>query len=212
MRSLSRSEVFAFGALGGLLPVLATLITIDLAPIIDHPMDFSIGHYVGYSIKVLALITLGGIMAILNSDVQQPLTLVQIGIAAPALISSYINSAPPKVDHTAQVHSYIIQPTRADEFVGVKPLRLAGGFFTDVLQGFTRPLASIDSGASKAPTPPSNAVPGPPAYANPGALPSDKGNFCQTAQGRFGPGLVQPLGAPCSAPVPSGELMGSVVR
>ena len=79
------------------------------------------------------------------------------------------------------------------------------------------------------PPPPSPPYGGPPPiYANPsrsvGAAPGAQGtpgaaapgqsaqwgNFCVTAQGRFGPGPVQPLGIVCSVNMPGGPIFGQV--
>jgi hypothetical protein len=43
---VSPRTTFALGALGGLLPVLASLITVDLAPIIDHASALTPGNYI----------------------------------------------------------------------------------------------------------------------------------------------------------------------
>jgi hypothetical protein len=91
---VTRWARFAIGGLGGLLPVLASLLAVDLtaiAAIVDHHDTVSLGLYVGYSLRVLVLFTLGGVMAVLNSEIQNPLALVQIGIAAPALLTSFVS-------------------------------------------------------------------------------------------------------------------------
>jgi hypothetical protein len=46
----------------------------------------------------------------------------------------------------------------------------------------------------------------------PGAAAPGQGNFCATAQGRFGPGPVQPLGTVCSVNIPGGPIFGQVSR
>ena len=82
---MTRREVFFFGAIGGILPILVSILTIDFAPIIDHPESLTLGNYVGYGIRVVGLIAAGGIVAILNPEVRSPIALVQLGVAAPAL-------------------------------------------------------------------------------------------------------------------------------
>jgi hypothetical protein len=82
-------------------------------------------------------------VALLN-DVERPLTLVQLGIAAPALITSYINgstiSAKPLVRPTALA---IISDAHASDLSGMPNLVLAGGFLSDVSQGLTQSLGSV---------------------------------------------------------------------
>jgi hypothetical protein len=85
----------AFGVVGGLLPVLVSFVTLDqsaIAQLIDKH-EITEGLCVGYGLRVLSLAALGGIMAFLNSDVTAPLTLVQLGVAAPALVTSYLTGA-----------------------------------------------------------------------------------------------------------------------
>ena len=52
---------------------------------------------------------------------------------------------------------------------------------------------------------------GAPGAAAPGQS-AQSGNFCATAQGRFGPGPVQPLGIVCSVNMPGGPIFGQVSR
>jgi hypothetical protein len=94
--AMTKIARFGIGGLGGLLPVLASLLAVDLAAIaaiVDHNETVSIGLCVGYGLRVTILFTLGGVMAVLNSEIQNPLALVQIGIAAPALITSFVSGA-----------------------------------------------------------------------------------------------------------------------
>jgi hypothetical protein len=65
----------------GLLLILVSLASIDIAPIVDHYKDLTLGIWVGYGVRVVVLVILGGVVALLNS-VQQPLTLVQAPIHA----------------------------------------------------------------------------------------------------------------------------------
>jgi hypothetical protein len=98
---------FWIGGGGALLPLLVTLLAVDIGPLIDKAPHLTIGTYVGAAIRYLVLFTLGGIVAALNSDEVQPIKLVQLGIAAPALISTYVNaqSLKPPPAQTAAVQS-----------------------------------------------------------------------------------------------------------
>jgi hypothetical protein len=129
---MSKRTAFFLGGLGGLLPVLASVLAVDLAPIIDHPGSLTLGNYLGYAIRVVVLIILGGTMALLNDEVRQPLTLVQLGIAAPALITAYINGAAlaPNTKNPTVTKSMtlFITPAQADE-VASKPIQLSRDFF-----------------------------------------------------------------------------------
>src|SRR5262245_9004119 len=116
---MSKIAVFSLGGLGGLLPVLTGVLAVDLASVIDHANLLTLGNYLGYLIRVAVLIILGGTVALLNVEVRQPLTLVQLGIAAPALITAYINGAaitPPNTEHPqAKIPAIFVSPAKADE-------------------------------------------------------------------------------------------------
>ena len=89
---MSALQRFAIGGLGGLLPLVVSFLSFDPATVITHLATLTLGIYVGYFIKTIVLFVLGGTLAAL-SDSATPWTLVQLGIAAPALITSYINGA-----------------------------------------------------------------------------------------------------------------------
>ncbi len=93
---MTPAKRFWIGGGGALLPLLVTLLALDLGPIIDHGWHLSLGTYVGFVVRYLVLFALGGIVAVLNSDEIQPIKLMQLGIAAPALVSSYVNAQAPK--------------------------------------------------------------------------------------------------------------------
>src|SRR5215218_3498184 len=92
--AMTHKEAFFFGAIGGILPLLVSIFTIDVGSIIDHG-GLTTGNYIGYGLRVVALVIAGGIVALVNSEVKNRLTLMQLGIAAPALLTSYINAASP---------------------------------------------------------------------------------------------------------------------
>jgi hypothetical protein len=138
---MSKLARFAIGGLGGLLPIVASLVAVDLAAISalvdDHQLTE--GLCLGYTIRVLGLFGLGGIMAALNSEIQSPMALVQIGIAAPALVTSYMSGATlNKV--TSANHAFLL-PFVSTAFAANsgemddKRIILAGGFFADVMKG-----------------------------------------------------------------------------
>jgi hypothetical protein len=144
---MSTFQRFTFGGLGGLLPVLVSLTAFQLvSSIIDNWDLFTLGNKIGYSISVIALCVLGGTVAALNSDIEKPWTLVQLGIAAPALITSYINGAAVSgaTDTVRHATSSIaaISSAHAAEAFGQSPI-ISAGFLGDVLRGATVPLPKI---------------------------------------------------------------------
>jgi hypothetical protein len=135
---MSRISRFGLGGLGGLLPILATLVAVDLssiATLIDQN-QITVGLCVGYAIRVLGLFALGGIMAAINSEVTAPIALVQIGIAAPALVTSYMagveitGSKPP----LRSLSSMIISTVQAEQYAPNRSVKVAG-FVSDILKG-----------------------------------------------------------------------------
>ena len=191
---MSKLATFSLGGLGGILPILVGLITVDIASIVDHHNEFTVGVYVGYGVRVLVLIALGGIIAVLNKGVSEPLTLVQLGVAAPALITSYINSAPVAAAPKPPLASIsIISPAYAEESMTDRPIQLAGGFFADVVQGAGTRLDAI----------PQRGV----AYPNSPAPAGGTGAYCLTLAGRFGPGQANALGSACNVNGANGQVV-----
>jgi len=155
---------FWIGGGGALLPMLVTLLALDLASLIDHAGEFSMGTYVGAAIRYVILFVLGGIVAALNSDEVQPIKLVQLGIAAPALVASYVNAQPPKSDVPPQPRhatlDLISSAQAMDQIRAPRGTLVLAGFLADVLQGIAVPLPSIRppnipvNPTAPAPTPP----------------------------------------------------------
>lgn len=84
---MSDSKRFLLGGLGGLLPVLVAVVTIDLQVIFAIAVE-SI-TVLAWVIKYTGLFILGGIVAALHSDENVPAKLVELGIAAPALVATW---------------------------------------------------------------------------------------------------------------------------
>ncbi|MGD1015630.1 MAG: hypothetical protein ABR863_04220 [Roseiarcus sp.] len=134
---MSRLMQFGIGGIGGLLPILASLAAIDISAIttLIDKNELTVGICVGYSIRVLGLFILGGIMAALNSDVKNPMALVQLGIAAPALVTSYMSGALiNKHDAHNPLSAIEISSAYADEAHAAN-IVLAAEFLTDVFKG-----------------------------------------------------------------------------
>jgi hypothetical protein len=147
-RALSRAAIFGLGALGGGLPILVSLLAVDLPTVFsDHSL--TVGNLLGYAIRVGILVFLGGVVAMLNSDVKQPLSLVQLGIAAPALVSAYINGAPPPKAELDR-HSYLaFSSAWAAEVDADRPI-VTAGFIEDVARGIGTNLGVLDRQNKKA--------------------------------------------------------------
>jgi len=141
---IQRWKCFCYGALGGFIPVLLTIIAIDVNAIILFYEKLNIGHYVGHGLKIGAMLCLGGLFALLNFQVKQPLTLVQLGIAAPAIFTTYMNAKAPQQPAVEGSFLSIISTAYAADHD--RPAIVPAGFLKDVLDGATQRL---DSAATK---------------------------------------------------------------
>jgi hypothetical protein len=76
-------------------------------------------------------------MAVLNSEIQNPLALVQIGIAAPALITSFVSGTALNQSQRPVMQAMsIVSSAEAAELNVARPIVFAA-FFNDVLNGLT---------------------------------------------------------------------------
>ena len=153
---------FWIGGGGALLPLLVTLLAVDISQIVDSRTSITLGVYIGAILRYLVLFILGGIVAWLNSDEDKPFKLVQLGIGAPAILSSLINAAPP-VKQTAFLERHIdfalIATAHARETDGASQvpqgIQLAG-LVGDVFKGATR---SLPNAAAQSNAPPAVKAP-----------------------------------------------------
>ncbi len=133
-RTSSGMRRFWIGGAGALLPLLVTLLALDLAPIIDHPDRITLGIAVGTTIRYVALFALGGVVALLNSDEDKPIKLVQLGIGAPALIASMLNAGSPAAPRISLLDVLGVGSAYAQDS---KQVLVAQGFLGDVLRSVT---------------------------------------------------------------------------
>jgi hypothetical protein len=160
--SVSNAIRFAMGGLGGLLPVLASLVAVDLTAIstLIDSQGITEGLCVGYSIRVFGLFLLGGIMAALNSEVKSPIALVQIGIAAPALVTSYISGAAlTKNQNQKTSYNIIFSQAYAADSYDRNRIVLAGNFWGDIINGIAPGLGvQLDNSYNDLERPPNHAA------------------------------------------------------
>jgi hypothetical protein len=142
---MSAFQRFAIGGIGGLLPTIVSLASFNITSLIDNLYLLTLGLCIGYLIKVIASFSLGGIVAVF-SDTPRPWDLLLLGIAAPALITAYINGAgvsgPTNKARQATSSMAVISSAYAAEASGHVPI-VPVGFLSDVLRGATVPLPKI---------------------------------------------------------------------
>ena len=78
------------GGVGALLPVSVSLLAVDLPKTFEHISALVI---LGWAVKAVVLFFLGALVAGLHRDERSPLKLLELGIVAPALITTLVNGA-----------------------------------------------------------------------------------------------------------------------
>lgn len=76
------------GALGGISPIIISLLVVDVASLIN---ETGLMDGIGLAIRFLVLIFIGGLVGYLHNKEEEPFKLFQLGIAAPALLTTAIN-------------------------------------------------------------------------------------------------------------------------
>ena len=181
---MTQKEIFFFGAIGGILPLLVSIFTIDVVSLIEDG-GLTLGNYIGYGIRVVGLVIAGGIVALVNSDVKSRITLVQLGVAAPALLTSYINasSLPESMKpHTAHAAFSIVSAANAAEIAPQNRVQVADSFLKDIGAGLSTRLDAVSR-------------------ANQASQTGQRlGTFCVTSQGKSAlPGPAAPIGSACTS-------------
>lgn len=77
------------GGLGALTPVIMNLLIVDIRVLL---LGLTLIAVVGYVIRVIILFYLGGLVAFLHKDENNPLKIFELGIVAPALITALLNA------------------------------------------------------------------------------------------------------------------------
>jgi len=76
------------GALGGISPIIISLLVVDITRLFS---ETGVMDGIGLSIRFLVLIFIGGLIGYLHTKEEEPFKLFQLGIAAPALLTTAIN-------------------------------------------------------------------------------------------------------------------------
>lgn len=133
---------FFLGGGGALMPVLVSLLTIDIGAALASDSSLTTGNIVGLGIRYIILFAIGGIVAYLHEEESKPFKLFQLGMAAPALITSLItsqgiasNANHPAHNNAALGEISIIKSAYAEEEIKPDQIILAGGFLGEVLDG-----------------------------------------------------------------------------
>jgi hypothetical protein len=87
---MGATQRFSFACLGALTPIITNLLVVDLHTTLN---DLSVIEGMNYAIRLVALCASACVVVFLNSDEVRPVKLFQLGIMAPALLTSLINGA-----------------------------------------------------------------------------------------------------------------------
>ena len=187
---MTQKEIFFFGAVGAILPLIVNALALDIPHIIDDG-GLTVGNMIGYGFRVVVFIIAGGIVALVNTDVKSRVALIQLGVTAPAVLTAYINAASPaaKPSDTHTAFS-IVSVANAAEVSPQNRVQVADNLLKDIGAGFTTRLDAV-SRANQA---------------SQAGQPNQKpGTFCVTSQGKSPlPGPAQPIGSACSGGGQSG--------
>ncbi|MDZ7264220.1 MAG: hypothetical protein ONB16_06515 [candidate division KSB1 bacterium] len=86
---MSTYKKIFIGGLGALTPIILNLLVIELEVLLLKLTLFAV---IGYLIRVIVLFYLGGLMAFLHKDENNPIKIFELGIVAPALITAMLNA------------------------------------------------------------------------------------------------------------------------
>ena len=83
---------FLLGGSGALMPVLVSLLAIDIGASLNDESALSPENIVGIGIRYIVLFVIGGFVAYLHDDENKAFKLFELGIVAPALITSVVTA------------------------------------------------------------------------------------------------------------------------
>ena len=129
---------FFLGGLGAVLPVAVWMLTLDIPQYLSSS-HFSTGEMLGASIRGVLLFLLGGFVAYLHDDENKSFKLVELGIAAPALIASLAagSAANNALEQNRREVSFNLSIVSSAYAQSNEHTIIAGGFLGDVLRGVT---------------------------------------------------------------------------
>jgi hypothetical protein len=135
---------FLIGGGGALMPVLVSFLAIDIGAALSNDADLSTANIIGIAIRYVILFLVGGVIGYLHEDEHKPFKLFELGIAAPALITSFITAqgvaahpSTPSANHVDSSGMSLIGAAHASSRDESEQIILAGGFISDVYKGFS---------------------------------------------------------------------------
>ena len=110
---MTNRQKILIGGLGALTPVVMNLLVVDLSTLL---LSLTLLAGLAYLIKVAVLFYLGGLVAYFHKEENSPLKLFELGIAAPALITAFLNAQRVEMPHMPSPSAEV--PSAAPLFIG----------------------------------------------------------------------------------------------
>jgi hypothetical protein len=107
---MTKRKKLLIGGLGALTPLVLNLVVLDLEVLWPNA---TILKLLGYFIRVLALFYLGGLVAWLHGEEENPVKLFELGMTAPALITLLLNGSASKGPQRASLDDLLVRPVYA---------------------------------------------------------------------------------------------------
>lgn len=104
---MSTKKKIMIGGLGALTPIILNLLAVDYKLIF---INITLAVFLGYAVKVIILFYLGGLVAYLHKNENSPVKIFELGIVAPALVTTLLNSANIRVNQPVpKEHTRLLQ-------------------------------------------------------------------------------------------------------
>lgn len=122
----ARQRIF-LGSIGGITPYLVTLLSIDFKSAVG---SYETLDWIGLAVRCLVLMFLGSLVAFLHKSEKEQFKVFQLGLAAPALLATFINGnlgnhqtlpSPIEDDRTAYIS--LFSRANAAEYINTSMLR-----------------------------------------------------------------------------------------
>jgi len=130
------------------MPIFVSIAAIDVVVAVDHLDSYSTAHFVGFGIRYAVLFIVGGFVAYLHDDENKPFKLFELGIVAPALITTLTTAQIVQDQSNFKVtsavqgtsNSFFVSNVYAQETSSIpakNEMLLVASNFSDILDGIT---------------------------------------------------------------------------
>jgi hypothetical protein len=146
----TRQRIFIAG-LGALLPIFILLLTFDPGSLekAGSLHQLSALNILGWAIRIVALFAAGALVGWLNANENKPITVFQIGIAAPALLASFVAGSAHTKTENAPLQSQNSPPISTSQKVGALSNTVTSFFISSAQAQNVASNATLTSNAQK---------------------------------------------------------------